>query len=457
MKKIRIFFLHQKSIKGFSLVELVVVITILAILGVISLIAYKSYTSNARDSQRATDMKSIEKGLKLYKVSSNVFPVPENKVDIDAGTAVIRYQGIVGDVTLGLASLPASGKDPKDDSYYTYITNAARTQAEIVGYYENQITSFQQIPWVEKAYASYPGSLMRYVGNNLGIVLNAASLPIQEDATLLAAGKIDLKTTATATTIKYSETDIFTSTWGDILSNIAGKDKIAAGFDDDLVGYWDMESIITVWWVKKLKDFSQYVNHGTSLNWVTSVSGKNGLASNFNDLNSYVSVNDVTKLKYTWWGLTVSLWIKPGSSDTTWAYVVSKPWNGWWAYNYSIYIGAAGNIQFGLMGATWFGMWSNINLPFDSWSHIAATVDASKNMKLYINGVLNNSWTHTINSWTPASWDANLPLSFWTLYPYGSWWVGANVFTLWGSIDEVRIYNRTLWATEVGLLYNLTK
>jgi prepilin-type N-terminal cleavage/methylation domain-containing protein len=72
----------NKTKKAFTLVELIIVITILAILATIAFVSFKSYFGNARDSVRVSDIKTIHNGLSLLKVKTDIFPKPENPLEI---------------------------------------------------------------------------------------------------------------------------------------------------------------------------------------------------------------------------------------------------------------------------------------------------------------------------------------------------------------------------------------
>ena len=52
--------LNIKQNKAFTLVELIVVITIISILGTIAFISLQWYNIDARNSNRVTDIKSVE-------------------------------------------------------------------------------------------------------------------------------------------------------------------------------------------------------------------------------------------------------------------------------------------------------------------------------------------------------------------------------------------------------------
>jgi RHS repeat-associated protein len=80
--------------------------------------------------------------------------------------------------------------------------------------------------------------------------------------------------------------------------------------------------------------------------------------------------------------------------------------------------------------ATYFSASSTYKLPVGMWSHLAATIDASKNAKIYVNGELIASGTVT------ASPGASI----------GSLVIGSGFD---GLIDEVRVYTRALSSGEI--------
>lgn len=436
---------------GFSLVELVVVITILALLWTIALLAFQSYSSTARDSERATDMKSIEKWLKIYKVTANVFPLPDNKVDITSWGSIIRYQGTAGDISLGLASLPTAWRDPKDDSYYTYITNSSRTQAEVVGYYENQPTAYLDIPFVTQTYASYPWSLMRYVGKSLGIILQW-STPLHEISSVLAAGTFDIKATAITHTIKYSETDQVTWIGTDIITSIAMKDKAYASTDDTIIGFYDMETTTTVWWVKKLKDFSQYGNHALLLWGVILENGYAVDKSPFLVWNRKATISSPLTISPSVNSYTFTAKVVVDPAYYSWQAVFS-----WWNTSNVLMYKAAMIYDYGQWAWGWWRTWVNSGIRWDItgtvWDHIAFVTIPDGTTKVYLNGVLKS----TANG--GAFMNGNYTLSIMN-YAFWYWNTGCYQCGTYGSvtkIDEVRVYKKALSDTEILNLYNSIK
>ncbi|MFA6328553.1 MAG: LamG-like jellyroll fold domain-containing protein, partial [Candidatus Micrarchaeia archaeon] len=91
----------------------------------------------------------------------------------------------------------------------------------------------------------------------------------------------------------------------------------------------------------------------------------------------------------------------------------------------------------------WFSIISSA-VPLDSWHHVVATYNATnKEMKLYVDNVLAGSANFT---GTPTSYGSTLYL--------GGYSGATSKYGFNGSIDEVKIYNRALTATEVEEDYN---
>jgi Concanavalin A-like lectin/glucanases superfamily/Secretion system C-terminal sorting domain/NHL repeat len=134
---------------------------------------------------------------------------------------------------------------------------------------------------------------------------------------------------------------------------------------------------------------------------------------------------------------TISIWIKPnsvnndniiftyGSSSGNFAYGAS--FNATNVYNYSFTTNLA------------FANPTTAN----TWKHIVVTYDASKVAKIYVNGVLGSQGTYA--SWNTATGAFCLGNSFTTT---------TGAFN--GAVDDLKIYNYALTATEVSNLHNAT-
>ena len=65
--------MHRRS--GFTIVELLIVIVVIAILAAISIIAYNGIQQRARDSERVSDISTIQKVLEIYYAENNRYPL----------------------------------------------------------------------------------------------------------------------------------------------------------------------------------------------------------------------------------------------------------------------------------------------------------------------------------------------------------------------------------------------
>jgi fibronectin type 3 domain-containing protein len=196
-----------------------------------------------------------------------------------------------------------------------------------------------------------------------------------------------------------------------------------------LVGAWafDEGSGTTV------ADQSGKGNNGTLSNatWVTT--GKFNKALSFNGTNAWVTVPDSSTLDLTT-GMTVMAWVRPAATGS-WRTAVAKEQPGNLAYG--MYANTDQNkneAEVYVNGAT-RSVNGTSQLPVATWSHIAATYDGTT-LRLFVNGVQVAQLAQTgliITSTSPLRIGGN-----------GIWGEYFN-----GLIDEVRVYNRALSATEI--------
>lgn len=95
---------------GFTLLELLIVIVIIGILALLIIPNITSAPKKARDTQRKTDLRAIQKGLEEYFVSNNVYPGTSGQAD-----------AVLGALTAGTAPIMKTvPTDPKNSSPYVY-------------------------------------------------------------------------------------------------------------------------------------------------------------------------------------------------------------------------------------------------------------------------------------------------------------------------------------------------
>lgn len=185
--------------------------------------------------------------------------------------------------------------------------------------------------------------------------------------------------------------------------------------------------------------------------WSADTPSGAGYSLSLDGLNDYVQVTDYSGLKWVGGDLTLAVWIKPDPAETN-GHFLSKPWNGSGGYNY-ILTYTSGGIYLSLNGATGYYSGEAARIAVGKWSFITATVDSAKNVKIYVDGSLRFSGTHTIAAWAPPSGDSNLPLAIGTIYPYGSGWAGLAGHAFQGLVDDPRVYNSALGAKAVEIMY----
>ena len=215
----------------------------------------------------------------------------------------------------------------------------------------------------------------------------------------------------------------------------ASSTRVMCENDTSLVGCWRMEEGTGT----SLQDggASPY-NDGTLTNsppWVTGKLGNWGLG--FTSTSSqYVTIPDQASLNAT--NITVAAWIKPGVPAATQDLV--KKLTGSAGFEFSLSQASAGqNVFLRLNNAANGRINSAYVYPTNgAWFHAAATYDGST-LKMYVNGA---------PSGTPVSYTGGIGAATSALTIGG---VSTRYFT--GSLDDVRIYNRALDATQISQLY----
>ncbi|NOR81594.1 MAG: hypothetical protein GQ529_12315 [Methyloprofundus sp.] len=180
-------------------------------------------------------------------------------------------------------------------------------------------------------------------------------------------------------------------------------------------------------------DASGEGNHGTIEGATRITSGRYGKALKFDGLNDLVIVNHSDSLNLST-GMTLEAWVYPQSTNT-WQTVILKGNSGGAAYN--LYSHDDLGLPLTAFNDGSYQIISGFNpLSLNEWNHLVATYDG-QDQRLYVNGI------------EVAQSDQNGLIK-----PFnGDLFIGGN--NIWGGyfkgyIDEVRIYNRALTATEVN-------
>ncbi|MHB9130008.1 MAG: LamG-like jellyroll fold domain-containing protein [Armatimonadota bacterium] len=179
--------------------------------------------------------------------------------------------------------------------------------------------------------------------------------------------------------------------------------------------------------------------------WTTGHPWSGDDAVSFTGLKSRVIVPDVEALKYRGGDLAISCWVNINTTETSGAFLLSKPWNGSGNYNYWLYLDSTRKLSLILQEGAG-SITAPTALASGTWYLVKATADAQKNMKLSVydtNGTVVTSATgvHAITNWTPAYGETDGGLAIGTIYPYPTWydWGGSTAWTFDGKIDDLKI------------------
>lgn len=70
----------KKTLKSFTLIEILVVATIISLLASVTTISYSQITKQSRDGRRKTDLEQIRAALEMYRSNEDNYPVNLNSL-----------------------------------------------------------------------------------------------------------------------------------------------------------------------------------------------------------------------------------------------------------------------------------------------------------------------------------------------------------------------------------------
>jgi len=175
--------------------------------------------------------------------------------------------------------------------------------------------------------------------------------------------------------------------------------------------------------------------NGTAINTPAYVAGKEGVyALNFNGANQYVTLpTDSSMLFTSAQSFTISAWVKLNSLPGAWAGIVNSGHSG-----YGLWLTPGNQWDFGGSASD---LLSSVTPCVGEWNLITAVQDGTAGTrKLYVNGQLRISGTaqdaSASNALLVAATSGGAPADF-----------------LNGAVDDVRLYNQALGASDIQNLY----
>ena len=120
-----------KSLRGFTLIEMLVVVAIISILAGIVLTGVTGFQANARDTKRIADLKQIQNYLELYYNRFGHYPGGAGAPPSGAPNGAVSDWEALRDSLAGLGvTLP---NDPLSNRSYFYATDSADNAHYILG------------------------------------------------------------------------------------------------------------------------------------------------------------------------------------------------------------------------------------------------------------------------------------------------------------------------------------
>ncbi len=215
----------------------------------------------------------------------------------------------------------------------------------------------------------------------------------------------------------------------------ASKNNILA---EGLFGLWSFDGKDMNWATNKALDRSGQGKDSLLVNMSTTSSpviGRIGQGLNFDGINDYIDVGSNVVNN----DMSMSMWIKPHSLTGYLATdgVINS------GIRLILYFSSGGKITWSCYNGGYKIATTNSAIPLNEWTHVVGTIKSNETggVKIYVNGEV-----QAITDTTTACGS------------YGSLYLGAYIWPISnyynGVMDDVRVYNRNLSASEVKQLYN---
>jgi prepilin-type N-terminal cleavage/methylation domain-containing protein len=395
----------MKPTKGFTLIELLIVIAILAVLAtvVVLVINPAELVRSARDANRVTDLDNINKALLLVNVGNPT---------TSFGSANTIYISIPDSsatcANLTLPGLPSGWSYACATSANHRLTNGSGWIPVNFGLVSGG-SPFSTLP-IDPTNSDTDSLYYTYVTGGSWAL----------------SGKME--------SIRYAQNAGSADGGADGLRYEVGNDLAIAPFVGGVVLYWSFDEGTG----STANNLAGPAHDGTLQNmesgdWET---GKIGSALHFGGVNEYVSAIDTTNSPLDVSKISVEVWVNP---DNTGSHALFAKGN------YAFKLGTSAKPSFSISGG-WDEV-ANYSLPVGQWTHVVVTYDPTEStngLKFYVNGSLVYEVTKT-STIPPSNSDVL---------------VGKHSFSspyMVGLIDNIRVYNRDLTASEVSVLYEATK
>ncbi len=417
------------SRSGFTLLEIIIVIAIVGVVSITAVILIRpaEQLKNARDARRASELGAMNSALVLYEENSGLNSMGSSSVlyvslpDPAATSSVGTFCE-----TMGLPPLPPG---------WTYHCAASSTYrlANGAGWipvnFQNSVSPFGALP-VDPVNTTSSSYYTYAVGTDFeltGRFESAKNLPRE-----------------------------YKDGGADPVLYEVGADLSVSPFAGGLVGWWSFDEGSGT----TAADGSGFGATGSFVGTPTWTQGELGTALQFDGTQGVVSISDssVSELQLQP-PFTISEWLYPTlGGDVTEKSTMNKGWiredgsNAWVVHNAVLVVGSGFLAYSGVaipppLGLGWF-KYAFIPSPGDNaWSNLVFLY-GSEGRKAYMNGGLQYNQALPLNGYFLKISTTSEPLYIGGVYD-------GSFSEMWhGSIDDVRVWRRTLTASEAKNVYD---
>ena len=298
--------------KAFTLVELIVVVTILAIIWTIWFVSYTDYLSWVRDTNRTVQLESIWDWLKLSLTRWRL-PIPDDYIEVKTSWDTIAYQGYAWEEVLKKIKYDKEGKDPLDNTYFSYYATDNRKNFQLMALLEetNETVSLFKGEVLSND-IDYADRQVKVSWKKLWILTGGwdnLNVPVQEIWEIKDNWELDIATTPDEYISHIDDSDKISWSWSELIKSIYNsscKRILESSLDN-----WD--------WVYKinpsgLDEFEVYCDMSTdwggwtlvlkAYNWDTNSfynTEVNKILENDSELNSNNNNLDKSDFKWKWY------------------------------------------------------------------------------------------------------------------------------------------------------------
>ncbi|MBR9680563.1 MAG: LamG domain-containing protein [Candidatus Altiarchaeota archaeon] len=224
---------------------------------------------------------------------------------------------------------------------------------------------------------------------------------------------------------------LYTPTW-------SITDTCTSTYDKDLAFFMPLDEGIGTNLDEKINNNDGTFSGGLdgSIIGASVTSGYEGDALSFNGSGNYVDLGNSSIFNFGLNNFTVSAWIKQEGSGSR--IIMAKLQTDGWP-GFSLLVRSTNTIRFETSGSF---VDSTTVLTTDTWYFVTGVRDGN-DIQIYINGEFENN--NTLGSPSDVDGIGNLTIGKYGNFPTPNWYNG--------TIDEIRLYNRSLTISEISALY----